>query len=218
MKKERKKRECGRKRQTQLTIHDCSNKTCPASSPPVPLVVMEGLPRLLLSSLEPVESPPPTLLWGLARSCISIDLRGREEVDGENEGGGRERVGENETAVISEWGPERRTCTPTAGNPPPLRVVVLGGPQRTRPVKDRVRGHSLKHMWAHAVMSGLLVPASDSQRVFAGTGHYLPACCLFKREHSVCLCSSGLQYKPMACQRASVLQCVSNAWLGRKST
>lgn len=35
---------------------------------------MEGLSRLLLSSLEPVESPPPTRLWGLARSCISIDL------------------------------------------------------------------------------------------------------------------------------------------------
>jgi len=35
---------------------------------------MEGLPRLFLSSLEPVESPPPTRLWGLARSCISIDL------------------------------------------------------------------------------------------------------------------------------------------------
>lgn len=61
-------------------------------------------------------------------------------------------------------------------------------------------------------MSGLPVPASDSQRVFAGTGHYLPACCLFKREHSVCLCSSGLQYKPMAGQRASVLQCVSHAY------
>lgn len=52
-----------------------------ASSPPVPLVVMDGLPRLLLSSLEPVESPPPTRLWGLARSCISIDL----QEGGENE-------------------------------------------------------------------------------------------------------------------------------------
>lgn len=119
--------------QTQLTIHDCSNKTCSASSPPVPLVVMEGLPRLLLSSLEPVESPPPTLLWGLARSCISIDLRGREEVDGEKE------RGRNETAVISEWGAERQTCAPTAGNPPPLRVVVLAAPQNTLSDKPHPR-------------------------------------------------------------------------------
>lgn len=38
------------------------HSTLSAISPPVPLVVMEGLPRLFLSSLELAESPPPTRL------------------------------------------------------------------------------------------------------------------------------------------------------------
>lgn len=171
MKKERKKRECGRKHQTQLTIHDCSNKTCPASSPPVPLVVMEGLPRLLLSSLEPVESPPPTLLWGLARSCISIDLRGREGVDGENEGGregGREWEKMRQLWFLNEDQSDGRAL-PQLGIPH-LCVLLCSGPHRTRPAKDRVRGHSLKHMWAHAEMSGLVVPACVCRHWTLSTG------------------------------------------------
>lgn len=47
--------------------------------PPVPFVVTDVLLRLAFSSLElPGVSPPPTREWGLARSCISIDLLEQE--------------------------------------------------------------------------------------------------------------------------------------------
>lgn len=172
MEKVRKKKKyvCRCKPPTQLTIHDCRSKTCSASSPPVPLVVMEGLPRLLLSSLEPVESPPPTLLWGLARSCISIDLQRRRM--GRSSKRGREGVGENETAVISEWGPERQTHARTAGNPPPLRVALLGAPPNTFSDRPRPRTHSQTRV-SRCNLQDLLW-----QQVFAGTGHYLSARCL----------------------------------------
>lgn len=43
--------------------------------PPVPFVVTDVLLRLAFSNLElPGVSPLPTRGWGLARSCISIDL------------------------------------------------------------------------------------------------------------------------------------------------
>lgn len=144
MKKERKKRECGRKRQTQLTIHDCSNKTCPASSPPVPLVVMEGLPRLLLSSLEPVESPPPTLLWGLARSCISIDLRGREGVDGENEGG-REWEKMRQLWFLNEDQSDGRAL-PQLGIPHLCVLLCSGAPANTSSERPRPRTFTQTHV------------------------------------------------------------------------
>lgn len=47
--------------------------------PPVPFVVTDVLLRFAFSSLElPGASPPPTRGWGLARSCISIDLSEQE--------------------------------------------------------------------------------------------------------------------------------------------
>lgn len=49
-------------------------------SPPVPFVVTDVLLRLDFSSLElPGVSLLPTRLWGLARSCISIDLLERRK-------------------------------------------------------------------------------------------------------------------------------------------
>ena len=132
-------------------------------SPPIPLAARDGLPRLLLSSLG---SPPPTRLWGLARSCISIDLQEK-----------RRRDKTRQLWFLKDL----RSIAPTAGNLQPPYIMsrhpaeARGGAFTQIPCVHKRKPNG---PWLATV--------------FAGIRHCLRACRLVHRE-AECVRNYGLR-------------------------